>query len=230
METLHERLADYSVLVAEDDPSTLKWLVRILEIYFKKVHGAADALEAMELFQRDGADIVIADIQMPDVDGLSFLQKIASLAPATLRITMTAFNSHAYLNRALDAGVHFYLKKPIDIDELLVAVAANLPAPEATQKGNMASLAGGARYDLQQHILYDEKGSFVRLTRKERDILELLIHNHRGVVSVEKIEASVWEEPVTVDAIRMVVAGLRKKLPQGTIETHKGLGYRIILA
>lgn len=224
METIHKRLSSHTVLIAEDDPSTLKWLVRILKIYFKDVHGASNAMEALEIFTSSPCGIVIADIQMPDVDGLSFLQKISLISPHSLRVVMTAFNSNIYLNRAIESGVHFYLKKPIDIDELLVAIASHVPKGESINP--ISNLGEGFYYDAKNKMVYKNSDP-IKLTKKELLLLELLLKNRNGVVGLEMIEQTIYEESVTADAIRMVVVGLRKKVYGNLVENLKGLGYRL---
>ena len=225
METINKKLQPLSLLIAEDDESTLKWLVRVLSIYFKDVRGANDAMEALVLFKEKPADIVLSDIQMPGVDGLHLLQKIATISPDTLRVVMTAFNSPEYLNRSVEAEVNFYLKKPIDIDELLVAIAANIPS---TTDENIESIGNNYFYDNKKKmVLKDDE--LIKLTKKEILLLELLLQNKQSIVSTVQIENYVWEEPVTVDAIRMVLRGLRKKLYPEVIENIKGVGYRINL-
>jgi len=226
MEIIHKKLQPLTLLIAEDDESTLKWLVRVLSIYFKEVRGAHDAMEALELFKEKPTDIVLSDIQMPGVDGLHFLQKIASLSPNTLRIVMTAFNSPEYLNRSVEAEVSFYLKKPIDIDELLVAIASNIPSLEEFQE--LEPIGEGYFYDYKKKVVSKEE-KLIKLTKKEILLLELLLKNKDAIISIEQIESYVWEEPVTVDAIRMVLGGLRKKLYSNLIENIKGVGYRINL-
>ncbi len=227
MEAIHKRLQSYIVLIAEDDASTLKWLVRVLRIYFKEVRGASDAMEALELFTLSPSDVVIADIQMPEVDGLSFLQKISLISPQTLRVVMTAFNSPPYLNRAVESDVHFYLKKPIDIDELLVAIASNLP--KLSQIETVSNLGEGFTYNSDTKMLYLAQHP-IKLTKKEVLLLELLLKNKEVIVSFKQIEHHVWDEPATPDAIRMVIVGLRKKLYPTCIENLKGLGYRLNLS
>lgn len=224
MKTIHERLRSLSVLIAEDDSSTRKWLVRVLSIYFKKVHGVADALEALEYFTHSPTDIVIADIQMPDVDGLVFLQKIAFYASDTLRVVMTAFNTEPYLNRAVDMGVHFYLKKPIDIDELLFAIASRFPLEEP--QNGIIDLGERFLYNQQEMSIYHEKDR-IKLTKKEIQFLELLLKNRYSVLSFEQIEQSIWDGNTTPDAMRMVVVTLRKKIYPELIENFKGIGYRL---
>jgi len=222
MEILHERLHPLSILVVEDDESTLKWLLKILSIYFKDVRGASTAMDALELFKNSHYDVVLSDIQMPGVDGLSLLQKISSISSKTLCIIMTAFNSPEYLNRSINAEVSLYLKKPIDIDELLVAVASNVQK----EKSALESIGMEYLYDVNKKVVLKDNIA-IKLTKKEMLLLELLLKNKYSVVSIEQIENSVWEEPVSADAIRMVVVGMRKKLYPEVIENIKGVGYRL---
>lgn len=222
MDVIHKKLQALTLLIAEDDASTLKWLVKVLSIYFKEVKGASDAMEAFMLFKENRTDVVISDIQMPQVDGLSFMQKISSIAPETITVIMTAFNSSEYLNRAVEIEVNLYLKKPIDIDELLVAIASNI----SKEKQTMHPLGNNYLYDENKKVAIYDKNT-IKLTKKEILLIELLIKNKHTLVSIEQIENDVWQEPTTSDAIRMVVVSIRKKLYSSFIENIKGVGYKL---
>lgn len=226
METIYSRLHSHTILIVEDDESTLKWLQRVLSIYFKEVYTACDALEALEKFNIHKTDIVLADIQMPQVDGLTFLKKVASISPNTMRITMTAFNTVPYLNRAVDSKVNFYLKKPIDIDELLFAISSHMPDSNISEE--KVNLGRNFEYNFLEKMLYSEL-KLIKLTKKELLLLELFLKNRHGFISLELIEQNIWEEQATPDAIRMVIVGLRKKTYNELFENLKGLGYRINL-
>lgn len=227
MQTILIRLQTLSILIVEDESSTRKWLVRVLQLYFKEVRSASDAMEALELFIASPSNIVIADIQMPEVDGLTFLQKIGTLSTDTLRIVMTAFNTNPYLNRAIESGVNFYLKKPIDIDELLFAVASHFPEKHSTSF--VSDIGKGFLYNAQEMMLYQDKKP-IKLTKKELQFLELLLKNRYGIISFEQIEKTIWDGNATPDAIRMVVVALRKKMYPELIENFKGLGYRLSIS
>lgn len=227
MEAIYNRLKYRKILIVEDDITTKKWLERVLCLYFKEVHSSMDAYEAMELCKINDYDIVITDIQIPDIDGLHLIEQIAIHAPKTLRIVVTAYSSVTYLSRAVSVGVHFYLKKPIDIDELLVSIASNLP--ELNNEGNNVDLGDGYIYNNEIHLLYQNE-KLIKLTKKEQAILELLIVNRKRIVDLMMIEYYAWDEPTTPDAIRMVIVGLRKKVPDGLIENFKGIGYRLRLS
>lgn len=225
MQAIHKRLHSLILLIAEDDESTLKWLIRVLSIYFKEVRGAKDAMQALELFKENPSDVIISDIQMPQVDGLHLLQKIAILSPKTKRVVMTAFNTPEYINRAVESDVDFYLKKPIDIDEFLVAIASSV-SREVVDEYKVVSIGEGYFYDYKQKLVKKDESN-IKLTKKEILLLELLLHNQKAIVSIEQIENSIWQEPVSADAIRMVVTAIRKKIHQNVIENVKGLGYKI---
>lgn len=224
MDAIHKKLQTLSLLIAEDDETTLKWLIRVLSIYFKEVRGAKDAMEALELFNEKASDVIVSDIQMPQVDGLHLLQKIALLSPKTIRVVMTAFNSPEYINRAVEAEVHLYLKKPIDIDEFLVAITSNIP--KEVVKNRLVSIGESYYYDTLQKIVKKDN-QIIKLTKKEVLFIELLLQNKTSIVSIEQIENSIWDEPVSADAIRMVVVGIRKKLYPNVILNLKGLGYKL---
>lgn len=225
MEVIHQRLQTLRLLIVEDDESTLKWLIRVLAIYFKEVKGAKDALEGLEFFNEQPFDVVISDIQMPYVDGLHLLQKIGLISPKTLRIAMSAFNTPTYLNRAVESEVHFYFKKPIDIDEFLVAVASKNFTKE--EKLLTVSLGEEYFYDYEQKIV-QYNGVTIKLTKKEILLLEFLLSNKNAIVTMEQIEKNIWEEPISNEAIRMVIAGIRKKLYPSVISNLKGIGYKLM--
>lgn len=163
MEKIHTKLQPLTLLIVEDDESTLKWLERILLIYFKDVKVANNAMDAFEIFKTDTIDIVIADIQIPEVDGLHLLQKIAIVNPSCIRIVMTAFNNQVYLNRAIDAEVDFYFKKPIDIDELLVSIS--LSKKNKTKTIDKIELKNNYMYDFIQKAIINEDLK-INLTKK----------------------------------------------------------------
>lgn len=227
MEAIYSRLKHLNILIVEDDTTTKKWLERVLSLYFKEVHSSIDAYEAMELCKINSYDIVITDIQIPGVDGLHLIEQIAIHSPKALRIVVTAFSNDTYLNRAVSAGIHLYLKKPIDIDELLVSVASNIPLLYHDIKN--FDLGEGYIYNCDVHLLYRNE-QLIKLTKKEQAILELLIVHRKRIVDLMMLESYVWNEPTTPDAIRMVIVGLRKKVPDGLIENFKGIGYRLRLS
>jgi len=124
MQSLYNSLKEKTLLIVEDDESTLNSLHKVLSLYFKEVHSASNTYDALFLFNKYKNDIVLSDIQVPGIDGLSFVEKIKKIKKDTFCIVMTAFNNEVYLDRAVEVGISLYLKKPIDMDEILVSVAS----------------------------------------------------------------------------------------------------------
>jgi DNA-binding response OmpR family regulator len=212
-----------TILIADDDKSTLKWLRTVLNLYFKEVYTAKDAVEAFDIFEKKQPNIVISDIQMPNIDGLTLLKKISSLSIKTIKVVITAFNNEHYLNRAVSSGIDFYFKKPLDIDELLVCLASNLSKNLIKE---YIDLGEGFTYNMKQKSVI-QNGQKVDLTKKEILLLELLIKNRYSIVTLEYIEKNLYNESASINAIRMVIVGLRKKLYSSLIENLKGFGYRL---
>ena len=175
MENIHKKLQNLSILIVEDDISTLKWLSRILAKYLKEVYTAEDAMQALEIFNNKSFDVVISDIEMPHVDGLHLLQKIALIKNSTIRAVMTAFNSQEYMNRVIESDVHFYFKKPIDIDELLVAISSKLT--KQNSKDKKISLGEEFLYDYKQKNISKDNLE-ISLTKKEKQLLEQFYTNN----------------------------------------------------
>jgi len=219
-----KRLKEISLLLLEDDLTTSQWLSRILALYCKTVYCASTLKEASDLLNQHTPDIVLVDVRLPDGDGIDFLHTLSQRLPQSLKIVMTAFNESDHLTRAIASGARMYLKKPIDIDELLVMMSANLT--DQTTHTPHASLSDGFCFDPERRTL-TQGNQQILLTKKELLVLELLLQHRGSVVSLNQIEHAVWDEPTTPDAIRMVIKNLRAKSSANLIKTVKGLGYLI---
>jgi len=226
MQSLYNSLKEKTLLIVEDDESTLNSLHKVLSLYFKEVHSASNTYDALFLFNKYKNDIVLSDIQVPGIDGLSFVEKIKKIKNDTFCIVMTAFNNEVYLDRAVEVGISLYLKKPIDMDEILVSVASF--CLKEAEKDNTVALGQSYSYDLVKNIILKDNKS-INLTKKELLVMSLLLKNKDSYVSFEVLEQVVWQDDASFDAIRMVILGLRKKLFPSLIENRKGLGYRINL-
>ncbi|NQY22713.1 MAG: response regulator transcription factor [Campylobacteraceae bacterium] len=226
MQSLYNSLKEKTLLIVEDDESTLNSLHKVLSLYFKEVHSASNTYDALFLFNKYENDIVLSDIQVPGIDGLSFIEKIKRIKKDTYCIVMTAFNNEVYLDRAVEVGISLYLKKPIDMDEILVSVASF--CLKEKEKDTAIVLGQSYSYDLVKNIILKDNKS-INLTKKELLVMALLLKNKDSYVSFEVLEQVVWQDDASSDAIRMVILGLRKKLFSSLIENRKGLGYRINL-
>ena len=116
-ETL-EKLQKITVLYVEDDENIRDELVDILEMDIGTLYVACDGQEGLDMFKEHKPDIVVTDIQMPNMDGLEMSSKIRELDSEVPIIITTAFNEPSFLIKAIDIGVDKYVTKPIDLDKL----------------------------------------------------------------------------------------------------------------
>lgn len=115
---LKEHAKGFRVLYAEDNEPLRLNATKLLSKFFDDVVSAADGLEALEIFKKSPADILITDIKMPGMDGLALAKEIHEIAPKTKMIVMSAFDEKELLMEAIKSGIFSYLKKPVNVKEL----------------------------------------------------------------------------------------------------------------
>lgn len=112
-------LSELNVLYVEDDDETSEELELVLQSWFSNLYVASNGREGLDLFQKYKPDIVISDIQMPKMNGLSMSADIKHINPNQEIIILSAYNDVEYLFRALELGIKHYVTKPISIERLL---------------------------------------------------------------------------------------------------------------
>jgi len=112
------------LLYVEDEKNIREEMVEILSLDFDTIHIAKNGQEGLDMFQDYHPDLVISDIQMPLMDGLSMSQKILALDDKAKIILTTAFNEEGYLKKSKDIGIVSYVKKPVNISELFETIEA----------------------------------------------------------------------------------------------------------
>ncbi len=115
---------DVIVLYVEDEQTIREDMVEILELDFNHIYVASNGAEGLEMFLKHHPDLIISDIQMPVMDGISMSKEILSVNPDAKIILTTAFNEQGYLEKAKEAGVKSYVKKPVNINELFEKIEA----------------------------------------------------------------------------------------------------------
>ena len=211
-----------SVLVVEDDDSIATQLVRGLTrggylVDHVETGGAALA--------RQAADVVLLDLELPDVDGVQVCRKLRERSDAAI-IVITAHGEEPDRVMALDAGADDYLVKPFGLAELQARIRAVL---RRVRPGGETVRHGPLLIDLRTHrVTVDERES--ALTPKEFDILECLAADPGRVVTRQEILETAWDAhwygPTKV--LDVHVAALRRKLGiPGLIETVYGRGFRL---
>ena len=168
-------------------------------------------------------DLYLLDINVPNTDGLEITKRIKSSNPNARVIIMSANCDITTIKEGYLCGCNDYLKKPFDIEELLIKVNKLLPQDEI----KYIQLTNEIKYDCNNKALlyYDTK---IELTKKELSLLHLLVSNLGTTISYEQIIALLYpNEASDINALRSLVKRLRKKLPEILIEKEAMKGYFI---
>ncbi|HEV7921984.1 MAG TPA: response regulator transcription factor [Thermoanaerobaculia bacterium] len=217
-----------NVVVIEDD-ADLAFTIRLnLEREGYSVTSYENGQEGLAALQYSGADFLILDLNLPDLDGFTICRELRRHpATASLPILMlTARSAEADRVMGLELGADDYLVKPFSVRELLARVAAIL------RRGRVSG--GEAGYD-DGWLRIDERalrvyvhGEEVKLARKELELLQMLVRNSPAVVPRERILSEVWRaaDDVETRTIDAHIRNLRKKIGRERIETVIGYGYR----
>jgi DNA-binding response OmpR family regulator len=184
--------------------------------------------DGLAAVQSGGADFVILDLNLPDLDGLTICRELRrDPKTSSLPILMlTARGSERDRVTGLELGADDYLTKPFSIRELLARVSAVWRRARGAADDAVYE-DGEIRIDPRSHRVF-RKQEEIKLAKKEYELLSLLVRNRGSVVSRDRILSDVWQmsdeiETRTVDAH---IRNLRKKIGAERISTVVGFGYR----
>ncbi|MEN4052387.1 MULTISPECIES: response regulator transcription factor [Sulfurimonas] len=229
---------ELSLLFAEDHTELRENTTEILNNFFHHVDAVSEGKEALELYQKNQYDIVLSDIRMPLMDGIELTKKIYELNPAQKIIILSAHDESKYLIPLINMSVAKFIKKPIDYQELLDALLKvsksiiNKEEPENIQNNlTLIALNANFSYDRENKLLMNSREN-VYLTKYEIIFLDLLTGQVGKIFSNEEIVNYYLQQNENIDAqnIRKLVSKLRKKVPQDSIESVYGVGYRVVSA
>ena len=214
------------VLLVEDESALAEQLAATLAREGYAVDRAADGERAEFLGQTEPYDAVVLDLGLPKLDGLSVLRRWRSAGVAMPVLVLTARGTWHEKVEGIDGGADDYLVKPFRVEELL----ARLRALIRRASGQLATelRAGPVALDTRSaRVTLD--GSPVRLTSHEFRVLSYLLHQAGRVVSQQELVEHVYAQDYDRDSntLEVFIARLRRKLGAETIETVRGLGYRI---
>ena len=235
MDTIHGR-----ALLVEDDLSIRELLRLHLAMAGFEIEECADGTRAMELLRASRFDLIVLDVMLPGLDGISLCRAVRSAGPntATPILVLTARDSEADIVVGLDSGADDYLTKPFGVRELQARIGAVMrrhhpPADDTPDAASsVLTLAPGLTMDIARRVVLSQ-GEPVELTRQEFDLLHQLA-TRRGIVFTRaRLLQTVWsgDAYVTERTVDTVVSRLRKKLETdprqpALILTAWGVGYK----
>lgn len=214
------------ILVVEDEPTLQAQLVQAIEAAGHTVETAADGATARYLGEVEDFDAVVLDLGLPVVDGLSVLRHWRTQGRQMPVLILTARSAWHEKVSGMDAGADDYLAKPFHMEELLARLRALLRrlSPHSSAQWQCGSILLDTR---QATVSVD--GLPLVLTSHEFKILSLLMQRAGEVLSRTELSEHLYPHDSERDSntIEVFVGRLRKKLPPGSIETVRGLGYRL---
>ena len=219
------KLDSLTVLFVEDEKELRNALESAIGDEFAKFVVARDGEDGLKKFKKFKPDLVVTDIMMPIRDGLEMAKGIKQISRETPIIVLSAFSEKERLLKAIDVGIDKYLIKPIDPDELMLAI--NLIADDLLSLDKVVELGGGYQFDKNRKVLV-KGGETISLTKKELLFISILVRNLGVFVLHEEIKKYVWtNKNVTDAAIRTFIKRVREKTGKEFIKNVPGLGYKI---
>jgi DNA-binding response OmpR family regulator len=219
------------ILVVEDEAELLEAIAEGLRDNYFTVDVALNGSEALHKVRvEESYDVIILDIMLPKMDGVSLLKKIRSEGYKMPVLMLTARNGINDKVQSLDSGADDYLTKPFDFRELLARVRALLRR-EKEDKITIITI-GDLVLDTRTHEVRRGKG-VIGLTKKEYQILEYLLINKGRVVEKTELENHLWGEEASLwsDTLRTHIKNLRRKIDGKSkvkiVKTIRGTGYEI---
>ena len=221
------------ILVVDDEALLVKGIRFNLQNDGYEVITGSDGVEAVELAQSQKPDLIVLDVMMPRMDGLTACSKIREFSDVPI-ILLTAKTTDMDKLLGFDQGADDYLTKPFNILELKARIRAMLrrsggSAPKAAPKNEL--VGGPIRLDLDARNAY-RSGELVDLTAKEFDVIEHLMRNPNRVFSRENLLDTIWayEYRSDIRTVDVHIRRLREKLEENPaqpkhIMTKWGVGY-----
>ncbi|MFC9387140.1 response regulator transcription factor [Streptomyces venezuelae] len=226
------------ILIVDDEPAVRQALRRSLAFEGYGTQDAVDGMDALARMESYAPDLVVLDVQMPRMDGLTAARRIRASGSTVPILMLTARDTVGDRVTGLDAGADDYLVKPFELDELFARIRALL------RRSSYARATAGAPdtgdvlsfEDLRMDLATREVtrgGRTVELTRTEFTLLEMFLAHPRQVLTREQILKAVWGfdfEPSS-NSLDVYVMYLRRKTEAGgeprLVHTVRGVGYAL---
>ncbi len=220
------QIDNITILVAEDEDELREYLVEYLQIFFKTVYSAACGKEAYKIYQDSKPDIILSDINMPNLDGLSMISRIRLNDEKTKIIIMSAHSDTEKLLQAIKLNLVTYLVKPIKVEELKELLFKLVD--EIKNSSTKLFFNNNTYWDKSSNSLYCNNVK-IDLKNKESMLIQILCSKANHPLSSEDIFKILFKDKeYSSYSITSLVKRLRAKIPTDIIQNEYGTGYKIV--
>lgn len=211
-----DSLSHFNLLFVDNDIQMVRSAYSLFSPMFKSVTLAHSAQQALALMKKEHIDVLITDIEMPEEDGLSLVEKVRHLDAEMPIVVLSAYDEQHYLFRAVNLRIDAYIIKPLS-SKKLSPVLENIAA-RLQHKMKKIRLAEKVCYDFSNRSLIVD-GLVTSLGKKERLLLELLLVKPGRIVPPSEIQKAVWmDQDMTESAFKNLLREVRRKLPDNIIK------------
>ncbi len=216
------------ILILEDDELFLETLEDFLSDEGFEVKCAIDGEEVLDYCFEEKYDLYLLDINVPKISGIELLKRLREANDSTPTIYLTSHKDKDMLTKGFLSGCDDYLKKPVDLDELLLRINSLLKRSGKFKEEIF--LKDELVFDVKNRRLLKAKED-LNLTNKVIDLLELFLEKKDSIVTKEMIINRLWNynEDYSEGSIRVYINNLKKIFGKDTIKNLKGIGYKFEL-
>jgi DNA-binding response OmpR family regulator len=225
----------YNILIVEDEFINAQFIEKaVLKLGHNVIETVETGQEALEVMEEEEIHVVFMDINLNScMDGIQCAKKMNQKNPIPIIYT-TAFSDSKTIDEAMDTNLYGYLIKPYDYHDIEAVLSLTLKqnylkkqAPKATSKEPFTRLGSEYKYYMETQTLLKNETP-IPLTKKEATTFYHLVKNLNQTVTIEYLNSYVWQDKIiSSSTIRDTILRLRKKVPNLTIQTVSGLGYRL---
>lgn len=218
------------ILLLEDDVNLSETVCEFLESKGYFVTPSYDGEDAEVTIFEHQFDLLLLDVNVPNLDGFTLLRKIREQGILTPAIFLTSLNSIEDLEHGYESGCDDYLRKPFALRELLFRIETILKREFFHAPQQRILISNGIAYDTLSNQLFVNQNE-VQLQNKEAKLLKLFLQKKNEIITHEMIMSHLWEydEQESDDALRTYIKNLRKIIGKDTIVSIKKLGYKFTM-
>lgn len=216
----------YKILLLEDDKLFASTIEDFLEDEGFEIDIAYDGEQCLELNYENKYDLYIFDINVPKINGLDLLEQLRQAGDETPSIFLTSYKDKETLHEGFLKGCDDYLKKPVDLDELILRIKALFKRNKKSFEA--IKLTDTLEFDSVSKRVY-ENGVDLNLPIKVLELLELFIEHRGEIVTKQMIISKLWSagEEYSEGSIRVYINSIKKLLGKESLSNIKGVGYKI---